>query len=1504
MTKNIYTLAIFAFIGTTFLNAGDIAKWNLNDSSTATSVVDSIGGFNGSEEGDVLFEKDGALTSTGTSAEFDGTSILEVPYNASLNPNGSFSIEAWVKPTGGNGTTRSFVSSRAFEKNGFIVRIASNNKFRFYVGDGDWRYVEGPTANLNQWYHVLATFESRSVTDGIHKGVAKIFVNGKLAQFKTLTYKPNSSGLRPLRIGGGGDKDQDVASTFNFIGGIDEVRLTNDVVNPLELTSNFDQTQGLTREIYYDIPSHGVHLITGNPKYPWYPDVIDHISNFDTGTSTGDNYGARIRGYITVPEDGSYTFHLASDDRGDLRISLDGTEANLQSVATVSGYTSYKVWDKYETQTSAAFNLTAGQIIYTEAFFKEGGGGDHLAVAWSKDGGAVELITNENLTPFTYDFSEQQAALSNAIAAAQTALDNSASNIGTAENQFSESARTNFGLVIAASTQVLNDEKLAFNLAREVFLLEAKTDEFLNGVSPVKLSGTIFGDELYWGGNWYKENAFDGNINTSYHYLTRDNGYVGIDLGEGNETALTHVRFVPRKSYGHRMTNNVIQGSLDGINWTTIFTINEEPAFEWTTGEITDETAYRYYRYYDKPGGSGWGNIAELEFYGFISQELRMQRHEIISVKANTENQILPASHLTAEHGGLVPQFITYKVLELPVNGSIKLDGTVLAVDSTFTQEDIDNNLLTFSANASRLDDSFKVEISSSVGGLLPEVIVDIKIDSDFDGLSDQQEIALGTDYDNADTNNNGISDLWEHENGMDPIADTLTPLVESIQGENGLSAAYSYGRFNQISDFASKAPAKVTKVANINFGASYWKEFANSGKVHDVGAKFTGYLYAPVEGNYKFTLTSDDGSRLTVNGSIVINNDGLHSFEQKSGTINLAAGFHPIRVDYFEAGGNHGCILQWAGPGRARQVIPPSYFFLSLPDHQALEESIDTDQDGLTDLLEAIAGSDPLNPDTDGDRLLDGEEYHATYGYQTLTTNVDTDGDTVSDYDEIFIFKSNPLVPDFDGTVLDQISILPKDTTTRLGEWEEDGNEIFAKKRRGALEYDVLIPVPGLFRLDLEAAQNIAGSNRTNFDIHLYVDGEFVARQEQQIQSGETKTYSFLTTNLRAGQHKIRIFWENVYMNTSLRVKSITLTKPGGPDENANGQPDWIDNYVSTLYSLDDYSANSKVSPAQIEGKGRYLSKFITTFADPVQQGTYNRWFSNLALAEDGSPTDFAIEYEHGLHSITGSIKWDETNILDEGSETIAINSSMRLNAVIDGDLNNTASSIITVSKEGADDQIFNAAPEQPVVFKFEDAGEYTITAEYTGSQVVTKTMTVKVVGVTETDAPFIWRAKERFWNWDGLTEDIKLEAFGMDFTPTTDGFNLKRMEILENINIVARLGEGGPIIKSLPTKAFWLRDVVEGYVIIVEELEDGTKITNDTVFGVNIPEGMNIDINTISGVTFPDGSRNTVITKDNFDELNEWTIELIKSVDRDGASCHWYKVYQNGIFVGVQNK
>ncbi len=67
---------------------------------------------------------------------------------------------------------------------------------------------------------------------------------------------------------------------------------------------------------------------------------------------------------------------------------------------------------------------------------------------------------------------------------------------------------------------------------------------------------------------------------------------------------------------------------------------------------------------------------------------------------------------------------------------------------------------------------------------------------------------------------------------------------------------------------------------------------------------RFTGMLNVKKAGKHTFHLTSDDGSRLYINGQLLINHDGLHGADEKSASIDLSAGSHSIIVTYFDNGG------------------------------------------------------------------------------------------------------------------------------------------------------------------------------------------------------------------------------------------------------------------------------------------------------------------------------------------------------------------------------------------------------------------------------------------------------------------------------------------------------------------------------------------------------------------------------------------------------------------------
>ena len=90
-------------------------------------------------------------------------------------------------------------------------------------------------------------------------------------------------------------------------------------------------------------------------------------------------------------------------------------------------------------------------------------------------------------------------------------------------------------------------------------------------------------------------------------------------------------------------------------------------------------------------------------------------------------------------------------------------------------------------------------------------------------------------------------------------------------------------------------------------------------------GLTFTGFIDVPEDGLYRFFVDSDDGSTLKVQGTMVVDNDELHSAAEKSGAIALAKGMHPIELDMFEGAGQDLLRVSWITPGAAKKVVVPA---------------------------------------------------------------------------------------------------------------------------------------------------------------------------------------------------------------------------------------------------------------------------------------------------------------------------------------------------------------------------------------------------------------------------------------------------------------------------------------------------------------------------------------------------------------------------------------------------
>ncbi len=153
---------------------------------------------------------------------------------------------------------------------------------------------------------------------------------------------------------------------------------------------------------------------------------------------------------------------------------------------------------------------------------------------------------------------------------------------------------------------------------------------------------------------------------------------------------------------------------------------------------------------------------------------------------------------------------------------------------------------------------------------------------------------------------------------------DMLPPLTPPDKPKGPLlpKLAYRYyeGDWSALPDFTTLQPKSLGTAGSIDLtpAARSW----------EYGLSFTGYINVPQDGVYRFYTTSDDGSRLWIGGTAVVNNDGPHGAVRAYGSIALAAGIHALRVDYFQGWGGQQLSVEYRTPDGTVQVLPPTALY------------------------------------------------------------------------------------------------------------------------------------------------------------------------------------------------------------------------------------------------------------------------------------------------------------------------------------------------------------------------------------------------------------------------------------------------------------------------------------------------------------------------------------------------------------------------------------------------
>ena len=146
-----------------------------------------------------------------------------------------------------------------------------------------------------------------------------------------------------------------------------------------------------------------------------------------------------------------------------------------------------------------------------------------------------------------------------------------------------------------------------------------------------------------------------------------------------------------------------------------------------------------------------------------------------------------------------------------------------------------------------------------------------------------------------------------------DPTA--LRPPENPTGTAPGLDYAYYEGAWNTLPDFKTLNYVKTGTASALDLTPRLRDD--------EFALRYTGYVTVPTDGQYTFSTASDDGSQLFIGSQLVVDNDGLHGAQEKSGQIGLKAGTHALTVTFFERGGGQVLSVSYAGPGLSKQLIP-----------------------------------------------------------------------------------------------------------------------------------------------------------------------------------------------------------------------------------------------------------------------------------------------------------------------------------------------------------------------------------------------------------------------------------------------------------------------------------------------------------------------------------------------------------------------------------------------------
>jgi hypothetical protein len=537
---------------------------------------------------------------------------------------------------------------------------------------------------------------------------------------------------------------------------------------------------------------------------------------------------------------------------------------------------------------------------------------------------------------------------------------------------------------------------------------------------------------------------------------------------------------------------------------------------------------------------------------------------------------------------------------------------------------------------------------------------------------------------------------------------------------------------------------------------------------------------------------------------------------------------------------------------------------------------------------------------------------------------NGDSDGDGVTDHDEIHVYGSDPLNRDAvpaellvdvpletyqgqgSGLVIDHETgeILRETQEATASRWALGANgSLTSLERRGDLEYTVQIGRSGIHKIDLLG--HSIGEGAAPVPLTILVDGIQIGTGEAM--PGVSRNgLGWLTPWLEEGEHTITIRNHNVRGDVTLVIDALKILILAGEDSDSNGLPDWFEPSLAERNRVTRTRIDSMTSPACIEGVARFLVDLEVAaegVAMEVGEGPERTWFCNIPLAE-ARDTAVVATFEAGAITETYDLKWVETNLMDVADEPLQVRQgdALRLSAWRASERKGYTTFRISHNEM----PLHEGPASQAIVHHFEENGTSELHVEVfeRGISVAEARIEVRVVGVDLGPDFHVPSNDLRVWTPPAFDEDALLEAdpaitiSRLDEREGRASFDVGFSQYRSARGVaVARLGEEGPVMDSVVFHGFffapstWTRQNQQ-----IRTLADGTRVysVGYIIDGI-IPADLSIWLMMhIPGVMFESGDTWHELTAADFDENGKAELIFLKSPDSpESYICHAISQY-----------